>query len=66
MLVLTRKTGEEFVINGNIRVKIVHVKGQKVRVGVEAPENINVLRSEIQNIRDAFSSPMLHQVPSCS
>jgi len=32
MLVLTRKTGEEFVINGNIRVKIVHVKGQKVRV----------------------------------
>ena len=66
MLVLTRKTGEEFVINGNIRLKIVHVKGQKVRVGVEAPENIHVLRSEIQNIRDTFSSPALPQVPSCS
>ncbi len=61
MLVFTRKLGEEFVIDGNIRVKIVDFRGKKVRVGVQAPENIRVLRSEIQNNPENFSCPMAHQ-----
>ena len=55
MLVLTRKLGEEFVINGNIRVKIIDIRGKKIRVGVQAPEKIPVHRCEIKNTSKAFS-----------
>jgi carbon storage regulator len=48
MLVLTRKIGEEVVIAGNIRVKIVSLKGDKIRLGVSAPDDISVHRSEVQ------------------
>lgn len=55
MLVLTRKMDEEFVIDGNIRVKIIDIRGKKVRIGIEAPEKIPVHRREIKNTRKAFS-----------
>jgi len=55
MLVFTRKLGEEFVIGGNIRVKIVNVRGRKVSVGVQAPENIRVGRGEIEIAPKSFS-----------
>lgn len=55
MLVLTRKVGEEFVIDGNILVKIIKIRGKKVRIGIQAPEKIPVHRSEIKNPRKAFS-----------
>jgi carbon storage regulator len=55
MLVLTRKTGEEFVIDGNIRVKIIEIRGRKGRFGIQAPQNTPVHRSEIENSRRANS-----------
>lgn len=55
MLVLTRKVGEEFVIDGNILVKIIKISGKKVRIGIQAPEKIPVHRGEIKNPRKAFS-----------
>lgn len=48
MLVLSRQVGEEIVIGENIRVMIVRVQGHKVRVGIVAPESINVCRAELQ------------------
>lgn len=63
MLVITRKLGEEFVIDGNIRVKIIGIRGQKVRVGIQAHEKIPVHRGEIQNARKAFS-PLKLQIVS--
>jgi carbon storage regulator len=47
MLVLTRKAGEEIVIDGNIRITIVLVKGERVRVGVTAPPEVTVDRAEV-------------------
>ncbi|MBC7815548.1 MAG: carbon storage regulator [Planctomycetaceae bacterium] len=47
MLVLTRRTGEEIVIDGNIVVKVLDVKGKKVRLGLTAPAGVAVLRHEI-------------------
>ena len=47
MLVLSRHVGEEIVIGGEIRVKIVSLKGSRVRLGIEAPGHIPVLRSEL-------------------
>jgi carbon storage regulator len=51
MLVLSRRVGEEIVIDGNIRVVIVAVQGNKVRIGVEAPANVPVDRLEIHERR---------------
>jgi carbon storage regulator CsrA len=47
MLVLTRKVMEEICIGNDITVTIVRVKGQTVRVGINAPEHVSVMRSEL-------------------
>jgi carbon storage regulator len=47
MLVLTRKPGEEIVIDGGIRITIVAVKGDRVRVGITAPPDVRVDREEV-------------------
>ena len=58
MLVLTRKVGEEFVVDGNIRVKIIDFRGKKVRIGVQAPKQVRIRRSKIQNTLEDFSYPL--------
>ena len=47
MLILTRKTKESIIIGDNIRITILGVKGNHVRVGIEAPEDIPVHRQEV-------------------
>jgi len=47
MLVLTRKVQEEIMIGDDIVVKIIRVKGGAVRIGIEAPRNVRVMRSEL-------------------
>jgi carbon storage regulator len=47
MLVLSRKVGEEIVIDNNIRVVVLEVLGNRVRLGVVAPEDVAVDRHEV-------------------
>ena len=47
MLVLSRKTNESIVIDGNITVSVLRVDHDNVRLGIEAPLEIPVLRKEI-------------------
>lgn len=47
MLILSRKTGESIVIAGNIRVKVVRVEGEVVKIGVDAPASVPVHRQEV-------------------
>ena len=47
MLVLSRKTGQRIEIGDNITITIVSVKGSTVRVGIDAPSDVRVLRSEL-------------------
>ncbi len=47
MLVLSRKKGESVVVNGNITIVVVDVRGDKARIGIEAPDDVAVYRSEI-------------------
>lgn len=47
MLILNRKKGESLVINENIKVTIVDVSGEKVKIAVEAPKEIPILRTEL-------------------
>jgi carbon storage regulator len=47
MLVLTRKTGESIRIGNDIKLKIVSVEGDQVKVGIDAPKSVDIHRSEI-------------------
>lgn len=47
MLVLTRKLQEKICIGNDITVTILRVKGQQVRIGIEAPRNVRVIRGEL-------------------
>jgi carbon storage regulator len=51
MLVLTRKPGEEIVISGGIRITLLAVTGNKVRLGVVAPPAVVVDRAEVAERR---------------
>ncbi len=51
MLVLTRRVGEQIVINGDVRITVVAVQGNKVRIGVTAPPSVCVDRQEIHDRR---------------
>jgi carbon storage regulator len=51
MLVLTRREGEQIVIDGRIRITLLAVHGKKVRVGVAAPRSVRVDRSEVDERR---------------
>lgn len=63
MLILTRKSGEGIRIGDSITLKVIEVRGNQVRLGVEAPKNVSVHREEIyelirqQNALAAQSSP---------
>ena len=47
MLVLSRKVGEEVVIGDNIRVIVVAVHGNQIRLGFQAPEHVTIFREEV-------------------
>ena len=47
MLILTRRVGESLMIGDNVTVTILGVKGNQVRVGVNAPKEVSVHREEI-------------------
>ncbi len=49
MLVLTRKPEEKIYVGNDIVITIVQVKGDRVRLGIEAPKNVRVLREEVAN-----------------
>jgi flagellar assembly factor FliW len=47
MLILTRKVGESILVGDNIRVVLLEVRGRQIRLGIEAPADVVVLREEI-------------------
>ena len=47
MLVLSRKKNQAVLISGDIKITIVEVRGDKVRLGIDAPKDIAIFREEI-------------------
>ena len=47
MLVLTRKCGEGIVIGDDVRITIVEVRGNSIRIGIDAPQNKTIHRLEV-------------------
>lgn len=52
MLVLTRKVNEEIMVGDDVRITIVHIHGNKVRIGIDAPTDMAVDRREIRERKD--------------
>mgnify|MGYP006280585015 FL=1 len=47
MLILSRKENEKILIDEDIEISIVEIKGNKVKIGINAPEEIEILREEV-------------------
>ena len=59
MLVLSRKIGESIQIAGGIRVTVTEVRGGRVRLSIEAPADVRVLRKEIADCSARLPEAML-------
>jgi carbon storage regulator len=47
MLILSRKAGDSLIIDGGVRIVVLGVEGSSVRLGIDAPTDVRVLRGEI-------------------
>lgn len=63
MLVLSRKKNESIVIGDDITITVIEIRGDKVRLGIQAPTDVAVHRREVydaiqrENLRDATDKP---------
>ncbi|HBJ25936.1 MAG TPA: carbon storage regulator [Ruminococcaceae bacterium] len=51
MLVVTRKTDESLIISDNIEITVLEIGKDKVKIGINAPKEIKVIRSELKDAR---------------
>jgi len=54
MLVLTRRLGETVIMNGEISITVIGLKGDRVKLGINAPKEVTVDRQEIHERRQEF------------
>ena len=47
MLALSRKKGEALVVNNDIEITILEIKGDQVKIGISAPKNVPIYRKEV-------------------
>ena len=57
MLVLSRRPNESIVINDKIVITVIEIRGDKVRLGIEAPRDVPVHRSEVYNAIQNAAGP---------
>ena len=68
MLILSRKINEKVVIGDDITVSIIEVRGDQVRIGIDAPKKVKVFRQEVfdaikaENKAASVSVPVIPQV----
>ena len=51
MLVVTRKTDESLIISDNIEITVLEIDKDKVKIGINAPKEVKVIRSELKDAR---------------
>ena len=66
MLALSRKKNEALVINNNIEITILDIKGDQVKIGIEAPKNVKVFRQEVFDAIQSENKAAVVENPSDS
>ena len=66
MLVLSRKKNESIIINDNITVTIIEIRGDKVRLGIEAPKDVTVHRREVYEAIQAQNAKAAQRDPGAA
>jgi carbon storage regulator len=56
MLVLSRKVGEKLVIGDNITIVVNRVAGNRVTIGIDAPDSVRVIRAELKSATEATAA----------
>jgi carbon storage regulator len=62
MLVLTREINQEILIGNDIKITVVGIKGGKVKIGIDAPEEIEVDRKEVREKKKLSGKPIIISV----
>jgi carbon storage regulator len=65
MLVLSRKPGEKVVIGNGITVTVVEAQGHRVRLGIDAPADVRILRGELAWWQDQLAARDEPAEPAC-
>lgn len=47
MLALTRKKGESLVVNNNIEITVLEIRGDQIKIGISAPKDVPIYRKEV-------------------
>ena len=58
MLILTRKSLEEIIIDDRIRISILKIDGNRVKIGIEAPSDVAIRRQELHDNRIDGNTPL--------
>ena len=64
MLVLTRKTQEQIHIGDNITISVLKLKGNTVRIGIQAPRDVRVLRGELPTFEETVEIQLTESAPA--
>jgi carbon storage regulator len=62
MLALSRKKDEAIVINDDIEIKIIEIKGDQVKIGITAPKSVPVYRKEVYELIQAANKEAVQSV----
>ena len=66
MLVLSRKKNESIVINGNITIEVLQIRGKQIRLGISAPNSVKILRAELPTESASNEPPLKSLVDKAS
>ena len=65
MLALSRKKGDSIIINNNIEITVLDIKGEQIKIGITAPSQVPVYRKEVfDQIREANREAMGEATPA--
>lgn len=62
MLVLTRKVDEQILIGDDIKITLIRVRGNSVRIGIEAPRSVRVVRGELDKKHAVDTAPIKQEI----
>lgn len=63
MLIISRKSGECFTAGDDIRICVLEISGDKVKIGIEAPKNVKILRSEVAETEKSNIEAVMSEGP---